>query len=69
MGHADLQAGFDTALWHGLPHPVIGSLVQAGMYALFTEGTCCQDVLRTFALLGDPLMPVWAQQASGSICR
>jgi hypothetical protein len=33
----------------------LGKLPLAGYRELFLRGTCCQDTLRTFALLGDPL--------------
>ncbi|NJN67912.1 MAG: hypothetical protein HC884_14985 [Chloroflexaceae bacterium] len=59
-GHDTLQRGFHQALWKTLPNPAsVGFLALAGYTAIFTQGTCCQDVLRTYTLLGDPLMPVW----------
>jgi hypothetical protein len=55
-GHDALQRGFQTALWSAPPMTArIGALVAAGHLDLFTSGGCCQDALRTFALLGDPL--------------
>jgi hypothetical protein len=55
-GHDALQQGFQTALWSAPPMTArIGTLTAAGYLDLFTNGSCCQDALRTFALLGDPL--------------
>lgn len=55
-GHEQLQRGFYAALWDGrLQRPSLGDLVQAGYLELYTRGGCCQDTLRTFVLLGDPL--------------
>lgn len=51
-GHDALQQGFMAAL---APQREIGQLAMAGMWYLWTEGQCCQDALRTFTLLGDPL--------------
>ena len=57
-GHDALQHGFHTALWSAPPTTArIGALTAAGYLDLFTSGGCCQDTLRTFALLGDPLTP------------
>jgi hypothetical protein len=57
-GHDALQRGFQTALWSAPPMTAqIGQLTAAGYLDLFTNGGCCQDALRTFALLGDPLTP------------
>lgn len=55
-GHDMLQLGFHRALW-GQPAPetTLGALTIAGLFTLFSEGTCCQDALRTYALLGDPM--------------
>jgi hypothetical protein len=55
-GHDALQHGFHSALWSAAPMTArIGALTAAGYLDLFTSGGCCQDALRTFALLGDPL--------------
>jgi hypothetical protein len=55
-GHDALQHGFQTALWQAPPMTArIGALTAAGYLELFTNSGCCQDALRTFALLGDPL--------------
>jgi hypothetical protein len=35
----------------------------AGYQELFTNSACCQDTLRTFALLGDPLTRARVQPA------
>ncbi|MEZ4865468.1 MAG: C25 family cysteine peptidase [Caldilineaceae bacterium] len=64
FGHDLLQRGFYKALWTTPPMTAkIGALVTAGYTELLTQGTCCQDTLRTFLLLGDPLMTVhvWPQ--------
>ncbi len=57
-GHDALQRGFYQALWdRPSPPPALGTLTRAGYLELFTHGFCCQDTLRTFVLLGDPLTP------------
>lgn len=57
-GHDALQHGFYDALWSAPPQTApIGMLTLAGYLDLFTNGGCCQDTIRTFALLGDPAMP------------
>lgn len=59
-GHDTLQRGFLQTLWQTLPNPAsVGFLAWSSYVTVFTQGTCCQDVLRTYTLLGDPLMPVW----------
>ncbi len=56
QGHEALLRGFDQALAAaGQNRPTIGSLVLAGYTELVTNGTCCQDSVQTFVLLGDPL--------------
>jgi hypothetical protein len=63
-GHDALQHGFQTALWSAPPMTArIGALTAAGYLELFTNGGCCQDTLRTFALLGDPLTPARVRTA------
>lgn len=58
-GHDLLQRGFYEALWSAPPLTAkMGALVEAGSVALLTEGACCQDTLKTFLLLGDPLTTV-----------
>jgi hypothetical protein len=58
-GHEALQRGFLAAL-RAAPagRATLGDLTGAGLRELFTNGGCCQDALRTFTLLGDPLTPV-----------
>lgn len=57
-GHNLLQSGFYTALWSASPQgKALGVLTTAGYLELFTKAGCCQDTLRTYTLLGDPLMP------------
>jgi hypothetical protein len=63
-GHDALARGFLRALRAAPPQSAtMGALVQAGYDELLASPSCCQDAVRTFALLGDPLMPV---RASGS---
>lgn len=58
-GHDLLQRGFYEALWSAPPLTAkMGALIEAGSTALLTEGACCQDTLKTFLLLGDPLTTV-----------
>ena len=55
-GHDALQRGFYRALWsRPAGTATLGELTLAGYRELFMRGSCCQDTLRTFALLGDPL--------------
>jgi hypothetical protein len=55
-GHDMLQHGFYTSYWEALDSSlVLGELVQGGYLTLFSDGRCCQDTLRTYVLLGDPL--------------
>jgi hypothetical protein len=63
-GHNALARGFLEALWSAPPmKATVGTLVNAGYLELFTTGGCCQDSLRTFALLGDPLTPARVRPA------
>jgi hypothetical protein len=63
-GHDALAHGFNAALWSAPPMAAaVGNLTIAGYRDLFTNGTCCQDALRTFALLGDPLTPARVRPA------
>lgn len=56
-GHDILQIGFHQKLWQAEPMTArMGELLEAG-YAQIRQQACCQDVLKTFLLLGDPLMP------------
>lgn len=58
-GHDILQRGFYKALWNAPPFTAkIGALVEAGNVELLTQSACCQDTLKTFLLLGDPLTTV-----------
>ncbi len=64
-GHDALQRGFYRALWsRPAGTAMLGDLTLAGYQELFLRGTCCQDTLRTFALLGDPLTQVRVQPLS-----
>ena len=55
-GHDALQRGFYQQFWHPQSSDRrLGALVQAGYLTLFSEGLCCQESLRTFVILGDPL--------------
>jgi hypothetical protein len=62
-GHDALQRGFLNALWKnsGTP-PTLGALAMAGYQELFSAKSCCQDALRTYGLLGDPLTPARVQR-------
>lgn len=54
--HTWLQAGFHARLWTQPGRAQrLGDLVEAGYLRLFAEGGHCQDALRSYALLGDPL--------------
>ena len=60
-GHDLLQRGFYEALWAAPPLTAkVGALIEAGNIELLTQGACCQDTLKTFLLLGDPLTTVRA---------
>lgn len=57
-GHDALQQGFYEKLWNGPSmQSTLGELVTAGYLKLHANETCCQEALRTFVLLGDPLTP------------
>ncbi|NOK64421.1 MAG: hypothetical protein GFH27_549445n13 [Chloroflexi bacterium AL-W] len=57
-GHDALQEGFYQQLWDGPSlQSTLGELMTAGYLRLHTNETCCQEALRTFVLLGDPLTP------------
>ncbi|MFN2200564.1 MAG: C25 family cysteine peptidase, partial [Caldilineaceae bacterium] len=63
-GHDALQMGFYSRLWSRTSHAppvVIGELVRSGYENVVLNSSCCQDVARTFVLLGDPLTPVRVQ--------
>lgn len=58
-GHDALQRGFLSTLWDAPPATSsLGSLMHAGYLELFSTSTCCQESLRTYSLLGDPLTRV-----------
>lgn len=61
-GHDALQRGFHRALWRSNAPPV-GELTLAAQAELFATTGCCQEALRTYALLGDPLTPVRVRPA------
>lgn len=55
-GHDALQGGFYKRFWSRTStQKRLAELTQSGLVTLFTEGKCCQETLRTFALFGDPL--------------
>lgn len=55
-GHDWLQQGFYSHFWSpATSDKRLGALVQTGYRTLFAEGFCCQESLRTFVILGDPL--------------
>jgi hypothetical protein len=55
-GHDALQRGFYSQFGSVATRDKrLGALTQAGYLALFAQGECCQESLRTFVLLGDPL--------------
>jgi hypothetical protein len=55
-GHDRLIRGVSRALWRTSAQPAtLGELTQAGYLELYSHGECCQETLRTYALLGDPL--------------
>ena len=67
-GHDQLHAGFVEQL-AATPEsmPRLGELTTAGYLRLFTEGQCCQDALRTFLTLGDPLTIIQYQPGGGQL--
>lgn len=64
-GHDMLQYGFYRVLQDtATPTATLGLATMAGYTEIFTRGYCCQDAVRTFVLLGDPLTrinlsPTW----------
>lgn len=53
-----LQRGFYKAVWQNPGALTIGALAQASLLDLFQNAPCCDEPLRTQALLGDPLTPL-----------
>jgi hypothetical protein len=53
-----LQRGFYNALWQNPGALTIGALAQASLLDMFQNAPCCDEPLRTHALLGDPLTPL-----------
>jgi hypothetical protein len=56
-----LQRGFYKALWQNPGALTMGALAQASLFELFQNAPCCDEPLRTHALLGDPLTPLRVQ--------
>ncbi len=57
--HDFLQRGFYNALWGAPPGSLtLGALTKASLMELFNNAACCDDPLRTHALLGDPMTPL-----------
>lgn len=57
-GHEALQRGFYQTLWSAPPmSATMGTLTLGGYRTLLTESGCCEDALRTFLVLGDPMTP------------
>ena len=57
--HEFLRNGFYHALWSGTPGSLtLGALTRASLIDLFEHAACCQEPLRTYALLGDPMTPL-----------
>jgi hypothetical protein len=55
-GHDFLQRGFFEQLWQSPRGTApLGALIEAGYTKLLLEESCCQDTMKTFLLLGDPL--------------
>jgi hypothetical protein len=56
QGHDLLQQGFQKELWRERDGRArMGELTMAGYLEQFTESGCCDDVRRTFMVMGDPL--------------
>ncbi len=56
QGHDLLQRGFQKELWREREGRArMGELTMAGYLEQFTESGCCDDVRRTFMVMGDPL--------------
>jgi hypothetical protein len=53
-----IQRGFYKALWQNPGAITMGALAQASLLELFQNAPCCDEPLRTHALLGDPLTPL-----------
>ena len=55
-GHDLLARGFDRMLWAApSQRATLGDMVMASYNEVFTNATCCQETLRTYGLMGDPL--------------
>jgi hypothetical protein len=66
-GHESLQRGFLQALNEPSAVGELAALTTAGYLELFSTGGCCQDALRTFVLLGDPLTRLQIETGPPSI--
>jgi Peptidase family C25 len=74
-GHDALQSGFLKALWKPtnagrtgkatVGSAPIGELTLMGYNELALNGGCCQDTIRTFLVLGDPLTSLRMQAPKG----
>jgi hypothetical protein len=57
--HEFMQIGFYKALWGAQPGSLtLGALTQASLMNLFQNAVCCDDPLRTYTLIGDPMTPL-----------
>lgn len=58
FGHDALQRGFYRALWAQTATPRnLGVLTAAGYLEVFKASPCCQNIIYTYTLFGDPLTP------------
>jgi hypothetical protein len=67
QGHFALERGFHKTLWSrdtGRWH--MGELVMGGYLEQYAWSGCCDDVRRTFILLGDPMMRVRVGEVEGA---
>jgi hypothetical protein len=67
QGHFALERGFHKTLWGretGRWH--MGELVMGGYLEQYSWSGCCDDVRRTFMLMGDPMMRVRAGEIEGA---
>ncbi|MCB0047018.1 MAG: hypothetical protein KDD92_16460 [Caldilineaceae bacterium] len=67
QGHFALERGFHRELWsEGDERARMGELTLNGYFEQYTRTTCCDDVRRTFLLMGDPMTQVRLSERSGA---
>jgi hypothetical protein len=67
QGHFALERGFHETLWAKQGgRSRMGDLVMGGYLEQYTKSACCDDVRRTFMLMGDPMTRVRIGEIDGA---